>query len=97
VGFTNYGATSCDVVVTLLDADGQQLGSPVMVSDIPAGGWKQQNRIFREAGVSECELGYAEISVETEGCGVWAYASVVDNGSGDPTTIPATVLFHIVP
>jgi hypothetical protein len=68
-----------------------------MVSNIPPGGWAQQNRIFREAGVDECELGYAAISVETEGCGVWAYASVVDNGSGDPTTIPTTVLFHVVP
>lgn len=97
VGFTNYSDVPCDVTVRLVDASGQQLGSSVMVSDIPPGGWKQQNRIFREAGVSECELGYAAISVETEGCGVWAYASVVDNGSGDPTTIPATVLFHIVP
>ncbi len=97
VGFTNYSDAACDVEITLHGADGAQLGSPVTVTDIPPGGWKQQNRIFREAGVAECEVGYAFVGVLTEGCGVWAYASVVDNGSGDPTTIPVTVLFHIVP
>jgi len=97
VGFTNYSDAACDVRVSLHGSDGAQLGSDVVVTDIPPGGWKQQNRIFREAGVAECEVGYASVAVETEGCAVWAYASVVDNGSGDPTTVPVTVLFHIVP
>jgi hypothetical protein len=97
VGFTNYGQVACDVEVTLYGSDGTQLGSPVMVTDIPPGGWKQQNRIFREAGVDECQVGWASLSVENQACGVWAYASVVDNGSGDPTTIPVTILFDTFP
>jgi hypothetical protein len=97
VGFTNYGQVACDVEVTLYGPDGAQLGSPVMVTDIPPGGWKQQNRIFREAGVAECQVGWASLSVESQDCGVWAYASVVDNRSGDPTTIPVTIPFDTFP
>jgi hypothetical protein len=29
--------------------------------------------------------------VTTYGGKIWAYASVVDNGTGDPTTIPVSV------
>jgi hypothetical protein len=32
-------------------------------------------------------IGYATIEVRTAGGMVWAYGSVVDNGTGDPTTI----------
>ncbi len=35
--------------------------------------------------------GAALPEVLTGGCEVWAYASVVDNGSGDPTTVPVVV------
>ncbi len=91
VGFTNFSDAPCDAVVTLHGADGGELGSPVTVSEIPAGGWKQVNRIFQAAGVAECPIGYAVVRPVTPGCLVWAYASVVDNGSGDPTTIPMDV------
>ncbi|HOC41819.1 MAG TPA: S8 family serine peptidase [Thermoanaerobaculales bacterium] len=88
VGFTNFSDAPCDVTVTLHGADGSQLGSPVSVTGIPAGRWKQVNRIFEAAGAGECPIGYAVVTPVTPGCLVWAYASVVDNGSGDPTTIP---------
>jgi hypothetical protein len=88
IGFTNYSGAACDVVITLHGADGGQLGSPVSVTGIPAGGWQQVNRVFQAAGVSQCPIGYAVVTPVTPGCAVWAYGSVVDNGSGDPTTIP---------
>jgi hypothetical protein len=88
IGFTNFSGAACDVIVTLHGSDGGQLGNPVTVSDIPAGGWKQVNRIFQVAGAGECPIGYAVVTPVTPGCTVWAYASVVDNGSGDPTTVP---------
>jgi hypothetical protein len=91
IGFTNFSAAACDAVVTLHGADGSQLGSPVSVTGIPAGRWRQVNRIFQAAGVAECPIGYAVVRPVTPGCLVWAYASVVDNGSGDPTTIPMDV------
>jgi hypothetical protein len=91
IGFTNYGDTTCTARVKLFGSDGVPKGNDVVVTEIPAGGWKQQNRVFQAAGVAECPVGYAVVSVDTAGCRVWAYASVVDNGSGDPTTIPVGV------
>ena len=88
IGFTNFSDAPCDVVITLHGADGAQLGSPVTVTAIPAGGWKQVNRVFQAAGVAQCPIGYAVVTPVTPGCLVWAYGSVVDNGSGDPTTVP---------
>jgi hypothetical protein len=88
VGFTNYSPVDCNVRVQLFGTDGARLGSDVVVDGIPAGGWQQRYRVFQAAGVDECPVGYAVVTVETPGCQVWAYASVVDNGSGDPTTVP---------
>ncbi len=86
IGFTNYGETDCTVRTFLNDDAGVRKG--VVHATVPAGGWTQLNRVFDLAGVGECPLGWAEVEVLTGGCRVWAYASVVDNGSGDPTTIP---------
>ena len=63
------------------------------VTGIPAGRWTQVNRVFQAAGVSQCPIGYAVVTPVTPGCLVWAYASVVDNGSGDPTTIPMVTAY----
>jgi hypothetical protein len=62
-----------------------------LYSTVPAGGWTQVNRVFEAAGVVSCPLGYAIVDVLTGVCEVWAYASVVDNGSGDPTTVPVVI------
>jgi hypothetical protein len=91
IGFTNFSTALCDARIELYGADGSRIGSDVFVRDIPAGGWLQRNRVFQAAGVAECDIGYAVVSVETPGCEVWAYASVVDNRSGDPTTIPVMI------
>ena len=88
VGFINFSSLPCSVRIELFGADGAQLGADVVVDGIPAGGWKQRNRIFQAAGVDECPIGYAVVTALTPGCEVWGYASVVDNGSGDPTTVP---------
>ena len=87
VGFVNFADVPCEVVIRLNDASGRPLGNTV-VFVVPGGSWAQQDRVFQAAGVSSCPLGYAEIEVVGTSCKVWAYASVVDNDSGDPTTIP---------
>jgi hypothetical protein len=87
VGFVNPSAVECAVQVTLTSDTGGQLGVPVPAV-VPAGGWYQLNDVFTLARVSAAELATATVQVTTAGCLVWAYASVVDNGSGDPTTIP---------
>jgi len=89
IGFTNYGDTECTIRIFLYDDQGERKG--VLHSNVPAGGWTQVNRVFEVSGVGSCPLGYAVVEVLTGGCEVWAYASVVDNGSGDPTTVPVMV------
>jgi len=41
----------------------------------------------RSFGVGQCQIEYATIEVLSAGGNIWAYGSVVDNGTGDPTTI----------
>jgi len=89
IGFSNYGASTCNVRVFLHDDQGIQKGQ--FYSSVPAGGWSQVNRVFEASGVGPCPLGYAIVKVLTGGCKVWAYASIVDNGSGDPTTVPVVI------
>jgi len=89
IGFTNYGGNTCTVRVFLHDDQGTRKGQ--FHATVPAGGWSQVNRVFQASGVGECPIGYAIVEVLTGGCQVWAYASVVDNGSGDPTTIPVVI------
>jgi hypothetical protein len=89
IGFTNFGENSCNVRVLLHDDQGVRKG--LFHATVPAGGWTQVNRVFEASGVGRCPLGYAIVEVLTGGCEVWAYASVVDNGSGDPTTVPVVI------
>ena len=87
VGLMNHGAAACNVRIRLYSEAGNQLGSTIDTS-VPAKQWKQINDAFAEAGVGTCPIGYATIEVQTAGGKIWAYGSVVDNGTGDPTTIP---------
>ena len=86
VGLMNHGSAACNVRVKLFSETGNQLGSTINTS-VPAKQWKQINDVFNEAGVGQCQIGYATIEVLTAGGKIWAYGSVVDNGTGDPTTI----------
>jgi len=43
------------------------------------------------AGAGDRDLAYARVEVTTAGGRVWAYGSVVDNDSSDPTTIPLLI------
>ncbi|MCD4749448.1 MAG: S8 family serine peptidase [Thermoanaerobaculales bacterium] len=87
IGFVNFGDVLCEVKISLFDEEGVKKGTEIEV-EVPAGGWFQKNRVFNAAGIDECPLGYAQLEVISPDCKVWGYASVVDNGSGDPTTIP---------
>ncbi len=87
VGIQNLGEVSCQVRVTLLSPTGAQLGSPV-TETVGAWAWKQINDVVSKAGVASAELAYAKVEVLTAGGKAWAYASVVDNITDDPTTVP---------
>jgi hypothetical protein len=90
IGFINLGDEACRVQVTLYDALGNETGSTRTIRTEPSG-WKQDNDIFNRAGAGEHDNAYAKAEVLTADCTVWGYASVVDGGFGDPTTIPMTV------
>jgi hypothetical protein len=87
VGILNLGGAACSVRVRLFDRTGVQKGTVRTITADP-GRWKQENDIFGTSGAGEVEGAYATVEVETPGGRIWAYASVVDVATGDPTTIP---------
>lgn len=87
VGIQNLGETSCQVRVTLYSTSGAQVGSPV-TETVGAWAWKQINDVVNRAGAGSADLAYAKVEVLTAGGKAWAYASVVDNVTDDPTTVP---------
>ncbi len=87
VGALNLGTVDCSVEVKLFGADGTQLGNPVTLT-VPAGQWRQQNDIFAAASAASADIAYATVEPKTTGGKIWAYASVIDATTGDPTTIP---------
>jgi hypothetical protein len=88
IGYTNIGSTPATVIVRLFDAAGDQVGQYSVT--VPAGGNVQTNRPFSTvAGRTDIVGGYATVEVSA-GSGVIVYGSVIDNLTGDPTTIPAT-------
>jgi len=85
IGAVNLGSSSAKVSFTLYDYAGRSVGSFDMT--LSPGQWAQDQQPFsKRFGVTNT-FGYAKVSV-TSGSGVVAYASVIDNVSGDPTTIP---------
>jgi hypothetical protein len=87
IALTNTGALPATVAVTLVSASGQPLKTYAV--NLAPGEYKQENRpFFNKAGQSSMAAGYA-IVVVTSGSGVIASASVVDNLTNDPTTMPA--------
>ncbi len=86
----NLGGSDGQARVTLYAASGEVLGTPLVLS-VPGGQWIPVNDVFARAGAGAQDLAYATVEVLTPGARVWAYASVVDNGTGDPTMVPMIV------
>ena len=87
VGIVNLGAAAVTVAVRLFEAGGAQVGNAKRIT-AGAGLWVQQDDIFAACAAGSRPLAYATVEVETAGGAVWAYASVIDQATGDPTTIP---------
>ncbi len=91
---TNIGAASLSaqpmaITVELLRADGTEVGSFDL--DLGPYGHRQSNAVFDGLVPGTVEGGYALVSSGSAGARFFAYASVVDNGSGDPIYVPARV------
>jgi hypothetical protein len=97
LGFVNLLPAPVTVSATLVDDDGTLL-EPMAV-DLPASGFIQLGDVFRSRSAAEVGAGTAIVRVSTSGGAVVAYASVVDNITGDatiltpsqPSTEPAVV------
>jgi hypothetical protein len=90
LGYLNLGDDFCRVETTLYDPSGLQVGE-ARIRRVEAGEWRQINNIFIQQDAGEQDSGYAVVEVLNEGCTLWAYGSVIDSGTGDPTTIPVVV------
>ncbi len=66
------------------------LGSPLSTT-VAAGASAQTNDVFNAAGVGQCDVGHALVEIASGQGPIWSYASVIDNTTGDPITIPQTV------
>jgi PKD repeat protein len=90
LGVVNTSTQESTVRIALYDASGAPLGAPLTVT-VPAGHWIQIDDVFGASGAAETELAFASIEVLTPATSAWAYAAVIDNATGDPTTVPVTV------
>ncbi len=85
IGLVNTGTASATVVVELFDGTGTKLTDYTM-SLAPAE-WKQETQPFlSKAGQTAMDRGFAKVTVQS-GWGVFAFASVVDAITNDPTTV----------
>lgn len=87
VGVTNLGAEPATASIALRGADGEPLGTVVSV-DVPPGGLVQVVDVFGAAGTGDRDVAFATVAPAAPGARVWAYASVIDNRTGDPTIVP---------
>ena len=90
VGLTALGTTAATVALRLRGTDGAPLGREIVL-EVPAGGLVQQDDVFAAAGVAGPPIAWATLEVRTAGALVWAYASVIDNRTADPTIVPLVV------
>ncbi len=93
LGMVNLTGHDIQTRVRLYDSEGELLGT---LSDadtlLRPYEMKQVNRVYNKVGVSELASGYALVTVTSDGAKALFYASVVDNGSGDPIYIPTQAL-----
>ncbi len=90
IGVVNTGSGDCTATIRLFKLGGAACGDPVNISVVP-GQWRQVNDIFSTAHAGLRSLATATVEAAGGGCRLWAYGSVVDNRSGDPTTVPVIV------
>jgi hypothetical protein len=87
VGILNVGLADSTVVMRLYGASGSQVGTTKTQAIGPGRYW-QEDDAFVKWGAGQQEIAYATVEVTTTGGTVWAYGSVIDAATGDPTTVP---------
>lgn len=90
VGLTNLGPVAVTAAIRLFAANGTGLGSEKLV-DVPPGALVQLDDVFSSCGAGDASIAWARIEARTAGGQVFAYASVIDNATSDPTIVPVIV------
>jgi hypothetical protein len=90
VGVANLGPAVVEARIRLYDGSGVATGAPIDRT-VPAGGLHQVVDPFGVAGAGDHDVAFATVEVMTTGGLAWAYASVIDNRTGDPTIVPVEV------
>ncbi|RLB40381.1 MAG: hypothetical protein DRH30_08510, partial [Deltaproteobacteria bacterium] len=90
LGFVNTVGSPITVRVDHFSALGNLIGTRPY--SLAAFEHKQIDRTFRTVTQNEVTDGYIVVSTSTQGGRFFAYASTVDNATGDPVYIPAIVL-----
>ena len=90
VGLTNPGTTEVTGTIRLYAANGTGLGGATSVA-VPAGALVQVDDVFAACGAGDAAIAWAKVEVTTPGGALFAYASVIDNATSDPTIVPAIV------
>jgi hypothetical protein len=86
LGFVNTTGHPTTVFVELRDWDGSVIGS--LTVNLAPFQYTQLNNVFKGVVDRALESAYALVYTSTSSAGYFAYASVVDNRSGDPIYIP---------
>ncbi len=89
VGVANAGGQHVQVEIALYGSDGVWLGSRTVI--LNPYDFQQVDKVFAGIVPLGVDNGYALVSTSTAGAALFAYASVVDNATGDPIAVPANV------
>ena len=90
VGLANLGTAEAAATIRLYAANGTALGSAKEVV-VPAGALVQVDDVFAACGAGDAAIAWARVGVSTPGAALFAYASVIDNATSDPTIVPLEV------
>ncbi len=87
IGLLNCTTSPIDVTIDLYKSGGSKLGSVAV--RLQALGFTQVDKLYERVTGSDVGDGYAMVSTSTSSGRFLAYASVIDNRTGDPIYIPA--------
>ena len=90
LGLVNATGAELRAKVELFSAGGERLG--IVNRTLEPYEFEQLNRVFDRVTDDDVDDGYAVLSTSTPGGAFFAYASVVDNLTGDPVAISAASL-----
>jgi len=88
IGFASLSENAIEIELKLYDKNGTELCDKII--NLQSFGYTQLNDIFGQCGLNNISYGFGTVRSEKEGSFYFAYASVIDNKTNDPTFVPYT-------